>query len=271
MTNLLSTVEPHAAALESCARAMEGAGIGNHLESGHVALLHRMAADLRSQAAHGRIAHVYRDQDRLYAVGDVHAAAAESAKVAGIAAAAEVGIKLSDSGIELEALNTELDRAFPKTHPQSMHRRLALKAQLNASGLIIEPTKVDEKAVDAMVRFMKKHDIPVPTKYIPTIGDLNAAAEKAKLSISERLQLKLLCEKAGMLDTEGTMVLAPMPKPAVNVARSIFAQIGIDPPAPGRKASLAAVNKAMSDKGFDTRRRIQIKTTLAASGMLDVL
>src|SRR5262249_4125655 len=57
--NLLSKAEPHAAALEACAAPMEADGIGGDIHSGHVSVLRRMAAQLRSEAATGRLAHSY--------------------------------------------------------------------------------------------------------------------------------------------------------------------------------------------------------------------
>jgi hypothetical protein len=65
-------VEPHAKGVESCAAAMEAAGVGMAPTNGHVAHLRRMAGSMRAEAAMGKLPHIYRDHD--YAMG---AAAAE--------------------------------------------------------------------------------------------------------------------------------------------------------------------------------------------------
>jgi hypothetical protein len=65
--NQTAVVEPHAKNLEACAAVMESAGIGCAADHGHVAILRRMAASLRADAALGKLPHVFRDSDRLYA------------------------------------------------------------------------------------------------------------------------------------------------------------------------------------------------------------
>jgi hypothetical protein len=51
-------VEPHAAAVESCAASMEAAGLGGG-PHGHVEMLKRMAACMRADAARGTVPSVY--------------------------------------------------------------------------------------------------------------------------------------------------------------------------------------------------------------------
>ena len=51
-------VEPHAAALESCAAAMEAAGIGGGLH-GHVEFLRHMTSSMRAEAARGTVPSAY--------------------------------------------------------------------------------------------------------------------------------------------------------------------------------------------------------------------
>jgi len=65
--NMLDKVEPHAKRLEDAADEMEADGIGGHLTDGHAAVLRRMSACMRADAAHGKLPSVYRDADRLYA------------------------------------------------------------------------------------------------------------------------------------------------------------------------------------------------------------
>lgn len=61
-------VEPHAAALESCAASMEAAGVGTAPKVGHAAALRHMAASMRAEAAMGKVPHIWRDQ--VYASAD---------------------------------------------------------------------------------------------------------------------------------------------------------------------------------------------------------
>lgn len=56
-------VEPHAAALDSCADAMEAAGIGAHPRYGHVAAVRKIAATMRAAAALGQVPAIHRDHD----------------------------------------------------------------------------------------------------------------------------------------------------------------------------------------------------------------
>jgi hypothetical protein len=67
--NLSQMIEPHATALESCASAMEAAGIGCHPDRGHAALARRMAAHIRSEAALGRVSSRF-DDNTMFAAAD---------------------------------------------------------------------------------------------------------------------------------------------------------------------------------------------------------
>lgn len=63
--NNLERIEPHAKRLEDAADKMEAAGIGLHADGGHVAVLRRMAAKMRADAAQGKIPHAFgADADR---------------------------------------------------------------------------------------------------------------------------------------------------------------------------------------------------------------
>ncbi len=63
-------VKPHADALRACAGNMSAAGIGMHAKAGHVAMLHGMADQMESEAALGRMPHVYQNYDFLGASAD---------------------------------------------------------------------------------------------------------------------------------------------------------------------------------------------------------
>lgn len=55
---------------DACANACEAAGIGGHPSQGHAAIARRMAADIRANAALGRLPHIFHDADRLYAAAE---------------------------------------------------------------------------------------------------------------------------------------------------------------------------------------------------------
>jgi hypothetical protein len=59
----IAMVEPHAQALESCAAAMEAAGIGLHPQNGHAVFVRRVAGSMRAAAAVGKVPHIFRDYD----------------------------------------------------------------------------------------------------------------------------------------------------------------------------------------------------------------
>jgi hypothetical protein len=58
----IDKIEPHALKLEALASDLERDGIGGDLNNGHALHLRKMAADLRSQAAQGRLAHSFHAQ-----------------------------------------------------------------------------------------------------------------------------------------------------------------------------------------------------------------
>src|SRR5262245_9751957 len=111
--NLISQVEPHAAGLESCAAAMEAAGIGGDLTNGHVVYLRKMAGDLRSQAARGRL------PSSLYAAG------ADVVQVAAIQACRDAGLDVPASGkFTQESLDAALSKAFDRNDPRTLEPRV---------------------------------------------------------------------------------------------------------------------------------------------------
>jgi hypothetical protein len=62
-------VEPHAAAVDSCAASMEAAGIGGGLH-GHVETLRQMAGCMRADAARGTVPSIYRNDSPFTAAGE---------------------------------------------------------------------------------------------------------------------------------------------------------------------------------------------------------
>lgn len=102
--HLRGAVEPHAAALESCAAAMESAGIGTHAAHGHAAKARRLAASLRCAAALGNVPHMYNENSIAAATDDK--GGDKAASEAAIAAAVQAAV--TPLKAELEAMTTKL-------------------------------------------------------------------------------------------------------------------------------------------------------------------
>jgi hypothetical protein len=259
--NLLPQVEPHAAKLESCAAGMEAAGIGGDMTNGHAVILRRMAASMRADAVQGRLPSA------------LHAGVDDPApQIAALNACKDAGVAVPANGrfASLEALNASLDSAFNKDAPGYMEKRVALKNKVINAGMLIEQKQnpVNEGAVKNAVNVLRKYRIPFDAKYMFTVDDINAAAATAGLTPTQRIEIKVACERAGLLDLDGTFTSAPMPTPTLSAARLVFRQLDLDPPAPGQKITVAALNRAIREKGCDAVRSIQMKSTLHAAGML---
>jgi hypothetical protein len=98
----MAKVEPHAAALESCAAAMEKDGIGGHATNGHVKACRAMADHLRAQAAMGKLA------DAWPGFGGFYAAANDTATAAPAKDNEEIKALRTEFADQLGALQTML-------------------------------------------------------------------------------------------------------------------------------------------------------------------
>jgi hypothetical protein len=180
-----------------------------------------------------------------------------------IKAAAALGITVPSTGITVE----DLHYRFAAAKPVPFAKRIELKNRLAAAGLLIEPpTREQERDAVRAALMLKKAGIAVPTKYQFTAAELDAELAKTNLPVSDKLEIKSACHAAGLLD-DG-VVSAPLNRPDASVANNICASLDIDPPAPGQKLSLAAVNRAIKAKGFDAMKAMDIKDRLHAAGAL---
>jgi hypothetical protein len=252
----MNLLHQHAAKLESIADEMQAAGIGGDPNNGYAVVLRKMAGYMRADAAQGRMP-------------SVHAGAStrNSAVACALSACRDAGVAVPASGrFTLEALNSALDAAFPaNSHPMAWSRRIELKNQIAAAGMLIEEPVINAKVVQAAGRMLAKAGIPIPT-HVFTLDEINAELDKTKLSPGERIALKDNLMAAGLMERQGVAV--PLRKPGINVARSIFAQLGIDEPKQGQKVSLGKLNAAMAEKGYDIQRKITTKAALHAAGLL---
>jgi len=60
---IIDQVQPHVAACNACASAMEAAGVGDHPTKGHARMLRHVAAHMSAAAVSGHVPHIYRDSD----------------------------------------------------------------------------------------------------------------------------------------------------------------------------------------------------------------
>jgi phage shock protein A len=160
-------VRPHSQALRSCAEAMKASAIGLHATQGHVAVLNRMADGMDSEAAAGKIPHIYRDHDYapdFYAGADKPNADVEKLRKE----LANVQTKLTDA---IAAGRADSPAPERKTLSPQVTALLS-KAGLSMPG---EGMKLAASAVDASLR-------------------------TANLSIQQRMQVKNELARQGLID-----------------------------------------------------------------------
>jgi hypothetical protein len=175
----MSMVEPHAAALESCAGAMETAGVGLHAQNGHVAVMRRMAGSMRAEAAVGKIPHVFRDHD--YPMS----AAADHAK---------------DDEMDEKKLAAVLEAAM-KPVLDKLAAQDTMIADLKASARR-EATPPERKTVSPSINaLLAKAMLTVPDGdgKLAT-AEVDKALSNANLSTLQRIQVKTELSRAGALN-----------------------------------------------------------------------
>jgi len=171
-----NSVEPHAKAIESCAAAMDAAGIGGHPKSGHVAVLNRMAGSMRAEAALGKVPHVFRDNDYPYSAGadDKGQIDAEAMKKAVEEATKPFADKLAAAETKLTDLAAAARTA--STAPERKTLPPAITAILAKAG-VVAPEGDDKMSMTV----------------------LDKALAEANLTLSQRLQVKAGLTHAGHL------------------------------------------------------------------------
>jgi hypothetical protein len=177
-------------------------------------------------------------------------------------AAAELGVRVPQGGVTLARLDEML--LWPKVVPPA--QRVRLKNQLAAAGQLIGPGggDVHERTYLTACLMLKKAGLQ-PRAH--TVHELDAHFSKGTLSVAHRMEIKSALHAAGLLRDD--IVAAPARKPDAAAVRGICAQLDVDPPPPGHKLSLAAVNRAIREKGFDVSRSTDTKARLHAAGVLD--
>jgi hypothetical protein len=186
------------------------------------------------------------------------------------------GVKLPASGRfhDLDELDMALIAAFPDTHLDKnkslLARRMALKNQILNAGMCGQtdrPMKDADEATAAAVKYaavlLKKHGVKMPADgkmFLP--GDISAMS----ISLEDRLHLKVSLEKAGLMDMSNTVVSKPIvAKPPAAMVKLIFAELELKPV---DKIHVNELSRIMTERDVGPRRRIQIKETLSAAGIL---
>ena len=174
-------VEPHCAALESCAAAMEAAGVGTHPSMGHVHVLRRMSDGMRAEAAMGKVPHIWRDHDYpLSASADKANGEDDVTKDEITKLIAEaVGAAVKPLADELKAANDKLAAAETQV------------ADLKASARKESPAP-ERKTANAMVlAAMSKAGLALPEGEDKlAVAQVDKALSAAGLGVQQRIMVK---------------------------------------------------------------------------------
>jgi hypothetical protein len=171
--NLLPKIEPHAKALENLAAAMEGEGVGSDTERGHATYLRRMAGQMRSEAAQGRIPNTF----SLYAAAVAPALDANAIQTA-VQTAVDAATKpLKDALAASETKITDLTAKATKaaTEPERKTVSPAITALLAKGGI----------------------EMPTDGSKIP-VAKLDVALKD--MPVQQRMQVKAALGQAALID-----------------------------------------------------------------------
>lgn len=143
--DLIDRVHPHAEACRGCAEAMRAAGIGMHPTRGHVAVLHRIAHHMETEAASGRVPHeipgrIFHDTDYFYAQADYGSPDGETVKAIQALRKdmAEIGTKIND--LQAESFKAAANPGRKTITPEiaALLNRTGLTAQIDKGELSVE-------------------------------------------------------------------------------------------------------------------------------------
>jgi hypothetical protein len=217
--------------------------------------------------------HASQIQEFVDAVGEPEPAvlvkASPETRTHAIQALRAAGVEVPKAGAFTGAeLDTALDVAIDKTLPGAIRRRMELKSQVYAAGLVLEkPTNANTAVVVTAGLMLKKAKIPAPTGKPYSVDEFDGLAAAADLSVAHRLEIKGACIKAGLVqDSIIKPSTAPPPK-AVHDAKQICERLDLDVPA-GKKLSVHALEAAMDAHRWDAGRRAYAKSALHAAGLI---
>jgi hypothetical protein len=188
---LVAKVEPAAASLEKTAQAMEAAGIGTDAEIGQAAVLRRMAATMRIEAAAGRVPQAYQVP---------MAPAHQSSQPQSIRSVELPKFEDSDAykamQVQVGKLTEQLTAAADKQ--AATETRLA---DLKAAQDLNKPAP-DRKTLPPIISSLVAKaglDLPDDGQAMPT-HKLNQVLASSGLSMEQRMTLKTGLAKAGLVN-----------------------------------------------------------------------
>jgi hypothetical protein len=176
------------------------------------------------------------------------------------------GIGVPEAGaFTLKQLDAALDTAFNRIDPNSLTRRMELKARVHAGGMLLEKSTVDKRALVTAALMAKKGGFPLPADRPYSVAEFDEvlAAADPPISVTHRLEIKSAFGKAGLLESGA---IEPKALPPINAAKAICDTLGLEFPKNGMKLSAGIVDAKMSERGWDERRRLNAKITLQSSG-----
>ena len=168
----LDKIEPHAAALESCAAAMDAAGIGGHPRMGHVKACRAMADHLRASAAMGKLADMWPGFDGF------HAAADQKVDQKADAGENTVVKALQD---QVASLTTQIaDLKAASSRQSNAPERKTLPPQITS--------------------LLARNGITLPSGEAKlNVGELNGILSKSSLDTQQRMEIKAAMTAANLL------------------------------------------------------------------------
>jgi hypothetical protein len=164
-------------------------------------------------------------------------------------------------------LDVALDAAFDRAQPTSLRRRMALKSQVFAAGLVLEkPTNANTTAVVVASLMLKKSGIKPPEGKPYSVAEFDGLLAATDLAVGHRLEVKGACMAAGLVVEPPRKATGPAPK-AVHDAKQICERLDLDVQT-GKKLSVHALEAAMDAHRWDAGRRAYAKNVLAAAGVI---
>ena len=199
---MCARVEPHAAALETCAAAMEQEGIGVASPHGHVHHLHRMAAAMRADAAQGRLPSSYHESGSYYAEREKQNEQQQQAT-----GEEDVDVKDAPEFKELKAAfekqsETVAKQAEAMTKFQDMLASMETKSADLVAKVAAAAEPPQRKTVSpGTASLMLRHGIEGPEGDATTIplSRIDASLAKGALTSEQRLAIKLQFQRDGLL------------------------------------------------------------------------
>jgi hypothetical protein len=184
---LSAKVEPVAAGLEKAALAMEASGIGTDAETGQAAVLRRMAANMRIEAAAGRIPQAYQ----------IPVAATPAAQIKQIEMP-----KFEDSDaykamlLNMATLTTQLTAAADKQ--AATETKLA---DMKASADLAKPAPDRKTLPPIIASLVAKAGLDLPEEgTMMSTNKLNQVLAAANMTTEQRMHLKTGLAKAGLVN-----------------------------------------------------------------------